>query len=351
MNSSLQCLHSIEELKEPLSKFTKISENNSESIMVSATKDLWKQIDVSRTSVSPMALWLQLRTNFVRFDEQVRPGIYQQQDAEEFWGIMITSLRSKLPSGNTHKGVVQSLLEIEMEETYTNVEDKTEIVNKNSNHTKLICNIDDKIDYTTESLDRLFGVGILEEKKEIVEFSSKKSGKNTQFIRDLRISKLPKYVTLHYSRFYAKKKEGEIISVKINRVVDIPFTIDMYKYCTPNLQATFKREAIIDNKKKEIVVEEKRKQEEEMVVEDDVKSEPNLTGIYDLWAVLTHQGRTLQGGHYVAFVRQSADENDWLLFDDEKVSSKKSIDVKNLSGAGGADSHIAYMCFYKARCA
>lgn len=54
-------------------------------------------------------------------------------------------------------------------------------------------------------------------------------------------------------------------------------------------------------------------------------------------------GRSLQGGHYVAFIRQSEDENDWLLFDDEKVTPKKLSDVKNLSGIGGADNHIAYL--------
>jgi hypothetical protein len=37
------------------------------------------------------------------------------------------------------------------------------------------------------------------------------------------------------------------------------------------------------------------------------------------------------------------DENDWLLFDDDKVIPKKAVDVKNLSGVGGADNHIAYL--------
>jgi hypothetical protein len=31
------------------------------------------------------------------------------------------------------------------------------------------------------------------------------------------------------------------------------------------------------------------------------------------------------------------------LFDDEKVTPKKLADVKNLSGIGGADNHIAYL--------
>jgi ubiquitin carboxyl-terminal hydrolase 14 len=69
----------------------------------------------------------------------------------------------------------------------------------------------------------------------------------------------------------------------------------------------------------------------------------NNHGVYDLWAVLSHQGRDSDGGHYIAFIRQSEDEDDWLEFDDDKVSRRNSEDVKKLSGAGGVDWHIAYM--------
>lgn len=38
--------------------------------------------------------------------------------------------------------------------------------------------------------------------------------------------------------------------------------------------------------------------------------EKQLTGIYDLVAVLTHKGRSADSGHYVAWVKQ---ENGWSL--------------------------------------
>jgi len=128
--------------------------------------------------------------------------------------------------------------------------------------------------------------------------------------------------------------------VKINKTVEIPFVLDVYKYCTTECQSTLCRELIKDTKKDEIMEVEEKKESKDVTTK-------KLTGVYDLFGVLTHQGRTLQGGHYVAFIRQSADENDWLMFNDEKVSPKNAAAVKELAGA--PDGHIAYLCFYRAR--
>jgi len=343
MNSSIQCLHSIEELKEPLGKYIKLGQNySSEANMIASARDLWRQIGDARSSVAPNELWQQLRTNHVRFDEQVRPGVYQQHDAEEFLSIMVQSFKAIL--GSTGSKVMDSLFDIEMEESFTNVEDKTDVIKRKSVESKLICSIDDKIAHTTDSLDRLFGMGASADSKEVLEVFSQKANKNIQGTKEIKMNKVPTYLTLQYSRFFIKRKEGEVISVKITKPVDIPMSLDVYKFCTPSLQSTLKREST-DTKK--AVVENK---DEIMEVEEN-KGEKTPTGVYDLYAVLTHQGRSLQGGHYVAFVRQSSDENDWLCFDDEKVSPKKANDVKNLSGMGGADGHIAYLCFYRARLA
>ena len=49
------------------------------------------------------------------------------------------------------------------------------------------------------------------------------------------------------------------------------------------------------------------------------------TGFYELVAVLTHQGRSADGGHYIAWVKESNDK--WLKFDDDKVHPHGSIGV------------------------
>jgi uncharacterized UBP type Zn finger protein len=39
---------------------------------------------------------------------------------------------------------------------------------------------------------------------------------------------------------------------------------------------------------------------------DTPNTKPQLTGIYDLVAVLTHKGRSADSGHYVAWVKQES---------------------------------------------
>ena len=69
----------------------------------------------------------------------------------------------------------------------------------------------------------------------------------------------------------------------------------------------------------------------------------NRTGRYELFAVITHQGRTAEGGHYVGWVKKDAKK--WLVFDDETVAEIDAERVKELYGGG--DWHMAYVCLYR----
>merc|ERR1719309_1450273 len=71
----------------------------------------------------------------------------------------------------------------------------------------------------------------------------------------------------------------------------------------------------------------------------------NNSGYYDLQAVLTHQGRSSSSGHYVGWVKRKEDE--WVKFDDDKVSVVSPEDILRLSGGG--DWHIAYVLLYGPR--
>merc|ERR1712194_127755 len=80
------------------------------------------------------------------------------------------------------------------------------------------------------------------------------------------------------------------------------------------------------------------------------------TGQYELAGIVSHKGRTADGGHYVGWIKtKSADgkelkDDKWLLFDDEKVME---YEYKQITGialdlqGGRADTQIAYMCLYK----
>jgi len=83
--------------------------------------------------------------------------------------------------------------------------------------------------------------------------------------------------------------------------------------------------------------------------------EEHDTGYYELVAIVSHKGRTADGGHYVGWVKhKSADgkdvkEDQWILFDDETASLtdwKQLVGYTDLQG-GKADTQIAYINIYK----
>lgn len=60
----------------------------------------------------------------------------------------------------------------------------------------------------------------------------------------------------------------------------------------------------------------------------------NVSGIYDLVAVLTHAGRTADAGHYMAWVKKDGSDDDWWKFDDDKVAPVKKDEIEKLDGGG-----------------
>ncbi|KAF7072478.1 hypothetical protein CFC21_077597 [Triticum aestivum] len=77
---------------------------------------------------------------------------------------------------------------------------------------------------------------------------------------------------------------------------------------------------------------------------------PSLTGMYDLIAVVRHNGDTPDSGHYIAWVKQEGEL--WIQYDDAMATMHISHEVLNLCGGvlnlcGGGQ--IAYLCLYRAR--
>lgn len=70
----------------------------------------------------------------------------------------------------------------------------------------------------------------------------------------------------------------------------------------------------------------------------------NVSGHYQLQAVLTHTGRTADSGHYMGWVRREGVPNQWFKYDDDKVSIVDDAAIKNLDGGG--DWHMAYILLY-----
>jgi len=72
-------------------------------------------------------------------------------------------------------------------------------------------------------------------------------------------------------------------------------------------------------------------------------------GLYELYGVVTHKGRSADGGHYMGWVKAEGTESDddWFVFDDDEVSPCKTEDVLKLKGGG--DWHMSYLNFYRAK--
>ena len=104
----------------------------------------------------------------------------------------------------------------------------------------------------------------------------------------------------------------------------------MYDICDDELKSKLvpSREKLKETADKEMELLAKKKksgvkkitkpnysQFEKNYFEDDIGS--NSSGWYTLKAVLTHQGRSADAGHYIAWTKN---EDKWVKFDDDKVS-------------------------------
>ncbi|EFX05016.1 ubiquitin carboxyl-terminal hydrolase [Grosmannia clavigera kw1407] len=117
----------------------------------------------------------------------------------------------------------------------------------------------------------------------------------------------------------------------------------------------FKTDAEIEAEKQAVV--EKAKEELYQLVKPHLEQDryANHSGLYQLRAVLTHQGARSDSGHYTAFVkkgtilnpvsgRMSEEDGNWLWFNDETVTEVAADRIESL--AGGGPSHSAFMLLY-----
>jgi len=98
----------------------------------------------------------------------------------------------------------------------------------------------------------------------------------------------------------------------------------------------------------------REKAELEALIDPSIKADvgASQTGLYDLIAIITHKGAAADAGHYIAFVARRAltgkeEDQDWIKFDDDKVSVFPAEKLTTLDG-GGEDSS-AYVLLYQSK--
>ncbi|GBG68788.1 hypothetical protein CBR_g3328 [Chara braunii] len=389
MNSTVQCLNRVPELREALLGYSSASgiEQDASHRLALSLKNLFGELNKSLRPVNPWQFLTILRERFPQF-AQTGENTFMQQDAEECWTQLLQALsqRLRLQKEGRVESVVQDLFGIEMQNRLKCQESGEESFEKETIFT-FKCHISQE----TKDLYE----GMKQSLKGEVEKNSAILGRQALFVKTSSVIRLPLYLTVQFVRFFWKREAQQ--KAKILKKVTWPMVLDLSDFCTDELQETLKplqkamkQEADEKAAKKEEVGggskdkgvpkgdDEKTDDLPEHTAEgagarDTVMTENQPseggssdgdrggllastsmpvsmlhrqpTGLYDLVAVLTHKGRSVDSGHYVAWVKQES--GSWIKFDDDKPSVMTEEEIMKLSGGG--DWHMAYLCLYKAR--
>ena len=264
MNSTLQTLRAVPELQDQLLKYTGSNAGSSRGIdlsqfglpnsmagsvdITSSLRDLYKQMSETQEGFPPLMFLNALQTTFPQFAEKAKTGHgYAQQDAEEAWTQIISQLRQKLkikdnPATSTSAASESTATSAEVSfidkylaghfsSTLTCDESEAreageEPVESSDVFLKLDCHIEKETNHLRD--------GILHGLEEKIEKNSPVLGRDAVYTKTSRISRLPKYLTVHFVRFFWKKDIRK--KAKIMKKVTFPPELDVVEYCTDTLR-------------------------------------------------------------------------------------------------------------------
>ena len=286
MNSTLQTLRAVPELQEQLLKYTGASGGGGTSSsqgmnlsqyglqgsvdLTSSLRDLYKQMSETQEGFPPLIFLNALQTTFPQFAEKSRTGHgYAQQDAEEAWTQILSQLRQKLkikaaPASSTSSSSAEetnTAREISFIDKYlagrfsstltcdepAAIEAGEEPILSEDAFLKLDCHISGVTNHLRD--------GILTGLEEKIEKHSPTLDRDAVYTKTSRISRLPKYLTVHFIRFWWKATIRK--KSKIMKKVTFPAELDVVEFCTETL-----RKQLVPVRDK---VREVRKDEEDVV--------------------------------------------------------------------------------------
>jgi ubiquitin carboxyl-terminal hydrolase 14 len=173
-------------------------------------RDLFKLMDKTPTSFPPLVFLAALRRTFPNFAQQDGRGNFAQQDAEECWGSIITTLRETLPfASNDARKFVDQFMTGEYITTLTcdeNPQEEQSVAVEP--FVKLDCHISQSVNY--------MATGIKESMLGKLEKMSPSLERQAVYTRQSLVSRLPAYLAVNFVRFYWKQTEG--VKAKVLRV-------------------------------------------------------------------------------------------------------------------------------------
>ncbi|EKD12307.1 uncharacterized protein L3040_000224 [Drepanopeziza brunnea f. sp. 'multigermtubi'] len=283
MNSALQTLRAIPELQQQLASYTAAPTPGSagpsglgdlgmfglgglgaSADLTAALRDLYTQMGKTQDGFPPLAFLNALRTAFPRFAEKAKNGHgFAQQDAEEAWSEIVSQLRQKLMIKDGSKettfvdkymaGRFSSITECDEQAAKDLGE---EPVNAEVAFLKLDCHISGTTNHLRD--------GILAGLEEKLEKNSELLGRNAVYTKKSKIARLPKYLTVHFVRFFWKREAQK--KAKIMRKVTFPDELDVVEFCTDELKKMLVpvRDKVREVRKDEEDIERARKRQKKI---------------------------------------------------------------------------------------
>lgn len=417
LNSVVQCLRAVPELQTSLEVYRpNTNSHNSQqgrTIFVNTLRDTYKQLGRQETAYQPMTLVQAVKLAFPQFAQLSPQGHPMQQDAEEFYSGLMSlvasetqtpeNMKAALPGVENFGGAtntIDALFAMKLRETLTCDEFSEGDANaeppvvSHDLHRKLVCNIQGGSDAASQVNINHVQEGIALGLTGKIEKRSEILGRDAVWTRTQRIERLAPFITVQFGRFYWKatpdSQDHAGVKCKVMKPVAFSSTLDVYDFCTPEVQKTLqtarkkalaaeedrinkKLKGQIEGEDDKMDTDEKEEENDEDLQaalamsmgeeEGDTFVGPGLPkdfqGYYELFAVVTHKGRDADGGHYMAWVKADTqgdvqkiadtdeDNEDWFVFDDDEVSPCKTEDVLKLKGGG--DWHMSYLNFYRAK--
>lgn len=250
LNSTLQVLKSMPEMQEELALYKPSAPSGGDSLqslsqfglgglgagddLVAQLRDLYKQMSETQEGFPPMLFLNTLRSLYPQFAQKDRTGRYAQQDAEEAYSQIVQQLRQKLRVPDTSsegqkEAFVSRFMSGKMHSALappTEVGENEPTVETDETFLKLNCHIDTNLNHMIDGLK----ASLTEE----IEKKSETLGRDAIYTKTSRISRLPKYLTVHFVRFFWKKDINK--KAKILKKVTFPEELDVVEYCTEDLR-------------------------------------------------------------------------------------------------------------------
>lgn len=244
--------------------------------LTSALGDLYRQMAETQQGFPPLMFLTTLRQKFPQFAERAKNGQgFAQQDAEEVWSQLISTLGQSLQlkdsesSSQGFKTWVDKYMggKFDVKMTCDDAPEEEAITNTEA-FNDLKCNIQGETNHMRE------GISIALNEK--IEKNSPTLGRTAIYSRQSRISRLPKYMPIHFIRFFWRKDTGK--KAKILRKVTFQHEIDVTEFCTDELRKKLVpvRDKIREVRKDAEDIERAKKRQKRMQKEQEQNGDSNV---------------------------------------------------------------------------